>query len=469
MKISHLSRTAAAVGALLLVSTGCASERSDNGDVAAPASSASADGASSDAKFGTLDSPCGEGDGGPATEQGVTADSITIGYGDDRGFTASPGLSAEMGDAISAMIAWCNEQGGINGRTIKGNQYDAAYTQAPQVMQKACASDFMLVGHGFALDEAAEPVRVGCNLPSVPGFTVGPNASMGPMKYQAVPLPVDRYNTAPLQLAAQTYPEFKSMDVLRSTSAGVTAGTDRVIAALKTMDITPKDCGVVFNQEGDPSYVPFAEKLKSCGVESTFTANTPGPGQFSMLEALKRVGADILYFGEATWYSPAVAEFNKSGAGDVLRTGIMFQPFENADTVPAVAKYLELMEASDGKIALLGMQATSSFLLWATAADACGADLTRQCVINELSQIHEWTGGGLHAETDPGDAQPASCAVLLSLKGSTWTQEAPKEKGEFACDDSWVIDTDKSTWNAELNEDRISTKFLTDKVLKPTV
>ena len=37
----------------------------------------------------------------------------------------SPGLNQEMSDAIKAMIAWCNEQGGINGRTVKGNYYDA--------------------------------------------------------------------------------------------------------------------------------------------------------------------------------------------------------------------------------------------------------------------------------------------------------------------------------------------------------
>jgi len=125
--------------------------------------------------FGTLPSPCGKGDAKGATDQGVTDTAIRIGYGDDRGFSGSPGLDQEMGDAIKGMIKWCNDQGGILGRQIQGDFYDAAITQVNTVTQQACKSDFMLVGEGWALDEAAEGTRVGCNLAAVPGYTVGPD------------------------------------------------------------------------------------------------------------------------------------------------------------------------------------------------------------------------------------------------------------------------------------------------------
>ena len=60
------------------------------------------------------------------------------------------------------------------------------------------------------------------------------------------------------------------------------------------------------------------------------------------------------------------------------------------------------MEANGGEVALLGMQTASAFMLWATAAKACGSDLTRECVLNEADGIDEWTGGGLHVPSDPG-------------------------------------------------------------------
>ncbi len=115
-----------------------------------------------------------------------------------------------------------------------------------------------------------------------------------------------------------------------------------------------------------------------------------------------------------------------------------FQMLENADKVPAVKKYVDLVSEQGGKTALLGMQAASSFLLWAAAADECGSDLTRQCMVNELSNIHEWDGGGLHAVTDPGKNMPATCGLMTSLKGSTYAQAFPSTAGEFKCDPKYL-------------------------------
>lgn len=463
------ARAGAVALALALVTSACASHRTgpDVTGAAAPAATAGGSAAGQE-RFGTLASPCGAGDAKGATDQGITDEQITVGYGDDRGFPSAPGLSKELGDAVSALIGWCNEQGGINGRTIKGNQYDAAYMQAPQVMQKACRSDFMLVGQGFAMDESAEQIRVGCNLPTVAGFTVGSAATMGPMHFEPVPYPKDFANTASLHQAKELVPGFeKKMDVLLSTSPGVTAGTDKIKAVLTSMGIDPLDCGVKFSQDGDSSYVPFAQKVKKCGAKALFTSDSPDAGQFSFLQSLDRVGADPALVYEATWYSTAVSKWNTQGIGDNLHIGMVFQPLENADLVPAVKKYVDLVEAEKGKTALLGMQAASAFLLWATAAKSCGSELTRQCMVDELSQVHEWTGGGLHAPTDPGRNMPTDCSLMLKLTGQEFRQIAPKKRGAFHCDKDYVVKTDSSTWGTELDKNRISTTFLTPDVIKP--
>ena len=140
----------------------------------AVAAQGSAVAASSPQKFGTLASPCGPGSATGATDQGVTNKTISIGYGDDAGYSGQPGLDQEMGDAVKAMIAWCNAQGGIDGRKIVGDYYDAAVLNVNQQMTQACKTDFMMVGQGFSLDELGEQTRLGCNLVQVPGFAVGP-------------------------------------------------------------------------------------------------------------------------------------------------------------------------------------------------------------------------------------------------------------------------------------------------------
>jgi len=455
----------------MVVTSACASDREGDAVVSAGSPSVAGETASaSEAVFGTLESPCGAGDASGATDQGVSDTEIKIGYGDDRGFAKSPGLNKEMGDAVAAMIDWCNAQGGINGRKIVGTHYDAAMTQANAVMQNACTSEFMMVGHGFAMDQTSEQTRVACNLASVPGFTVSPDAANGPMTYQGVPFPVDYANGSQWFQIAEMYPDLVGgFDVVDSTMPTIISANTKVRSVAAAAGFTLKNCGVTLNYDGESSYVPFAEKFKECGVNGLWTSRSPVPAEFNFVKALDQAGIDPIFIGEATWYGDAVRTWNSdSGLLDNLHAGMTFQMLENADAVPAVQQYTELVAEAGGKTALLGMQATSSFLLWATAAKECESDLTRQCMIDELSQIHEWDGGGLHAVTDPGDNMPATCGLVVTLKGAEYTQAFPAEAGTFECDDRYRVATDTSTWGTELGPDRISTKYLNPNIIRPT-
>ncbi|MFE1781703.1 ABC transporter substrate-binding protein [Streptomyces sp. NPDC059506] len=459
-------RGAALVALLALTVPACATDR--GGSDAVPGNAAGDSATAAAEKFGTLDSPCGEGDAKGATDKGVTDTEIRIGYGDDRGFSQSPGLNKEMGDAVEALVAWCNEQGGINGRKVVGNLHDAAMTQANTAMQDACRSDFMLVGHGFAYDGAAEQTRIACKLPMVPGFTVSPHVANAPMSYQAMPFPADYVNTGIWHNAVKLYPELKKgLAVVNHTSPALVSANAKSVEGWKSAGVKPLDCGVTLNYAGESSYVPFAEKYKSCGADGLWNSRSATPSQFNLLQAVDQVGLDPVLFFEATWYTDAVAKWNTAGLADKLHVGMQYQPFENASEVPAVKAYTDLVTAEGGKTSLLGMQAASSFLLWATAAEQCGSELTRQCVVDKLSAVHEWTGGGLHAATDPGANLPSECVVVLRLTKNTWKQTRPAEAGEFDCDDSYLFRLSKKNWGTELNKDRISTEFLTDDVIEP--
>ena len=63
--------------------------------------------------------------------------------------------------------------------------------------------------------------------------------------------------------------------------------------------------------------------------------------------------------------------------------------------------------------AYLGLQSWSAWLLFAQAARDCGSHLTRTCVYDNAKKVHDWTGGGLHAQTDPGANTGAGCFVVL--------------------------------------------------------
>ena len=249
--------------------------------------------------FGTLPSPCGKGHATGATDTGVTNSTINIAYGDDRGFSGDPGLDQEMGDAVKAMVSWCNAQGGINGRKIVGDYYDAAVLNVNQVTTEACKTDFMLVGEGFALDGAAEQTRLGCNLAAVPGFTVDSVVANAYEQYQASPNPA---NYSPVSAAYEAKKLFGSktqhVGEYNSTLSSQAQSMAKAVQAYTAAGWKFVDCPFQINYNGEPSYTPFVQKLQSCGAQIVYNDSTPGPTLYGALEAENQIGYDPIWIEE---------------------------------------------------------------------------------------------------------------------------------------------------------------------------
>lgn len=95
--------------------------------------------------------------------------------------------------------------------------------------------------------------------------------------------------------------------------------------------------------------------------------------------------------------------------GTVIR--MTYHPLEEADKWPGTKKYLDINEKYNkgGETSGLGIQSTSAWLLFVTAANACGeknsGELTRDCILKEAAAVDKWTGGGLHGEQNPKQAR----------------------------------------------------------------
>lgn len=438
------------------------------GVIAAPPVSG-ASSAISSTKFGTLASPCGKGHATGATDQGVTNSTIHIAYGDDRGFSGVPGLDQEMGDAVKDMIAWCNAQGGIDGRKIVGDYYDAAVTNVGSVMTEACKKDFMLVGEGFALDGVAEGTRLGCNLAAVPGFTVAPVVANAYEMYQASPNPADY---SPVSSAYEITKLF-GKKTQKAGEYNSTLSTQQASMAKAVQAYTEAgwkfvpNCQFQVNYNGEASYAPFVQKLQSCGVQVVYNDSTPGPTLYGALEAENQIGYNPIWVEDSGAYTAAFAQWNTAGLGNNVYVRLSYEPLEAAKVVPAVAQYLAIVKKYGGLTSQLGEQSTSSFLLWATEAKACGSDLTRQCMINHLATVTNWTGGGLNASGNPAKNLPPSCGLLMKLNGTKWVQAYPKKLGTFDCSSKYVARNSGSVVGTTLNPQRYATQYATASVMKP--
>jgi hypothetical protein len=437
------------------------------GVVVSPATGGAASGSTT--KFGTLPSPCGKGSAKGATDTGVTNSTINIAYGDDRGFSGLPGLDQEMGDAVKAMVAWCNSQGGINGRKIVGDYYDAAITNVGSVMTQACKKDFMLVGEGFALDSLGEQTRLNCNLAAVPGFTVSPQVANAYEMYQATPNPADYSPVSSAYEITKLFGKAKTQKVgqYNSTLSTQQVSMAKAVQAYTTTGWKFLNCPVQINYNGEANYTPFVQKLQSCGAQIVYNDSTPGPTLYGALQAQNQINYNPIWVEDSGAYTQAFAQWNTAGLGNNVYVRISYEPLEAAKVVPAVAQYISIVKKSGGLISQLGEQSTSSFLLWATAAKACGSTLTRQCMINNLSKVTSWTGGGLNAPGNPSKNLPPSCGLLMKLSGTKWVQAYPKKLGTFDCSPKYIAKNTGSVIGTPLNAQRYSTQYATSTVIKP--
>ena len=75
-----------------------------------------------------------------------------------------------------------------------------------------------------------------------------------------------------------------------------------------------------------------------------------------------------------------------------------------------------------------GAQSWSAWLMFAQAARDCDLedDLTRSCVLEGAAAVTDWTGGGLHVATNPGDERGAECTLVLQVQDGEFTRFAPR-------------------------------------------
>jgi hypothetical protein len=390
--------------------------------------------------FGDLGRICEDGDASGATDVGVTDDTIQIGTITDKGFTSRPGLNQEMYDAAVAFAGWCNSLGGINGREVVVEDRDAAMLSFNTEIVEACEADFALVGGGAVLDDSDNGGREACGLPNFPGYVVSAGARAGGLQVQALPNPVGNINVGPYRIIADTDPDvIDRMGIITASFGSVIDVRDDTVAAASELGYEVVYSGD-YDSLGESNWRPFAEAIRDADVQVfDFVGEPTYLGQ--LLLALDEIDYHPKYIVlNANFYDTLFLETSGSIAENTF-VRLQFTPLELADQNAATADYLALMEEfnPDGKVALLGMQAMSSMLLWAQSAAACGNELTRDCLLDEAGSVTEWTGGGLHALQNPAEQRPGNCFLSMEMTPEAFVvsdELTDPNDGIFNCDDA---------------------------------
>jgi ABC-type branched-subunit amino acid transport system substrate-binding protein len=430
----------ASVTALILVAASCGSRLSDDEIRAAAGGGtgpvASASDATSTARtgdgtmFGTIASPCGPGDASGATDIGVSDSEIHVVTIADPANTAKPGLNQGVFDSMRAFEKWCNDQGGINGRKLVVEQRDAALFDYDTQVKHACENAFALVGGIGTLDDLGAQDQVDCGLPNVPAAAVSALQTGADFTFQPLPNPTNTYNVGPAKWDAAREPDaIKRAAALRTQLSITENQSNRLVEAYEKVgfDFTYIEAAAI----GETNWAPIVIAMKNQGIRfMTLTSSFEEVIPLQNEMALQGFEPDLTELETNFYNAKYPAQAGSVADGTFVRLTAF--PFEEADRNPATKAYLDALDAAvpGSEPELLGVQAFSAGLLWATAVKTLGSAVTRSGLVDALSAIHEWDGGGLHGTSDPGDNLPAPCYIIMKVDGGGFVREYPKESSE---------------------------------------
>jgi ABC-type branched-subunit amino acid transport system substrate-binding protein len=440
--MKHL-RWIVVVCVVAIVASGCSRSDDDRGAGASSTTSSTAAAAASGGSFGTLKDVCGPGDAKGATAQGVTDDSIKVATFADPGFAGRPGLDQELFDSAKVFAEWCNAAGGVNGRKIEIDYRDAALTDYQARMVESCRDDFFMAGGGAVFDNTGVNDRLECLLPDIAGYVVTPEARSADLLVQPLPNPFTNQTVGEFRWLGKKFPKTtKKVGIL-----GADIATTTIIAKAQRQAVEKLGWKLVYDDKfpaaGPADWTPYAQGMKDKGVEGLIWVGDP-ENLAKLEEAMTNTNYNVDWVrADTNQYDDKLIEL----AGDLLQPTYIptaFVPFSEAKSNPATQQYLDLFAqyAPDAKTkALLGLQAWSAWLLFAESVKACGSDVTRKCVYDHAKSVHEWTGGGLHAPTDPGNNVGTLCFAMVKAtpKGFVVVDVKPNE-GQFNCSKQNRID-----------------------------
>jgi len=446
MSVKYRHLAVAIVAVVALVAASCSSRAEDSGSTSdngggGATTTAPVDGdLASSPDFGSLEAPCGPGDGDVSVDpdqNGGATDVIRVATATDKGFEISPGLNQEMEDSAKAFVAWCNEQGGVQGLPLELITLDGGVFNAVSVIEEACDSAFAMVGGGLVFDFQVFPRFHECEMIDIAGFTVSVEKAMSNGMAQPLPNPSNQQPSGWAEWMKTNYPDqIERTAVLWGNAPAIETQAAQVIETLEKVGGFTVVDEIVYNTIGESNWAPFAQRLRDNNVEAMTFVGQPA-NLVSLLRSMDEIGyRPPVIVQQTNFYDDVLTEgAGRLADGVFVRTS--YSLFEEPDNFPAMAKYLAVMDKynPNGKKAGLGIQGMSAYLLFVTAANKCLDEgdgvLERECVLEAALSFDSWDGGGLHSPGNPADNEGAACEIMMEIIDGEFVRNFP----EFGSDD----------------------------------
>ncbi len=364
---------------------------------------------------------CEKGPGGTSTVRGVSDKTINIATFADPGNTVEPGLNEEFFQFAGAFAKWCNAAGGIDGRKIVVDDRDGALFNAAQVTNQACQQDFMSVGGGLALDQSAVSVRVACGLGQITDFTVSNQAVDAAEQVNPGGNSNSEVEAGWYGALAKKYPQ-----AIKEFGTGAQNTPSIIEPTEKWRDAAEQQGYKVVDFQEPPltvtDWTSYVEEAQTKGVKALEPSDDSAIAPY--LQAMNTAGYNPAFiFLTTQFYGSATIKAAQGIKLPPTYTETQTWPFELASQSPGLEQMEAIMHkyAAGDTIDQDDELATSSWVLFAKAATACGSTLTVSCVLGHAAAQKNWTGGGVFAPVaqlamSNQNPTPSDCFVLMQVE-----------------------------------------------------
>ena len=373
--------------------------------------------------------PCGKGKATGSTDIGVSNDTITIATIQDIG-GPRPGLFEAPQKAVDAFVQYCNSLGGINGRKLELIKYDSELLQSYPQYVKACDEAFAIVGEAVIFDDAGVKPTTECGIPSLPTTSTAPRQTSDNV-INPLPNPPGEFAAARYEWLKRTYPDAPKHAAILYPSTSTTRNSgEKQKAGLTKLGWKFGYTGVT--EINVVNWGPFVDQIRQNDTTYMYMVadfvNWAGIQREMQAQGVKVEVMD----GISSLYTPEYLDQAGPAAEGTL-IPLQTAPFEEAKQIPELATFLKWMKKLGGKPTSLAVTSWSAGLLFATAAQSLGSDVTRDGLLAALKDIHQWNGNGIQATADPGAKASSGCFLYLQVKNEKFVRLYPKKKATFAC------------------------------------
>ena len=364
-----------------------------------------------------------------ASDTGVTSSEIRLGTVSDVSGVV-PGLALSTFQAMQAVAAYINSEGGICGRRIvldlRDDQTTANGNKAST--QEACAQDFALVGSFSAFDDGGAKTVGQMKCPDMSAFTTtAERGQSNPYTYPIYPNRPDYFVVASANYIKRTRPDVIGNAAIVWLNAGVAA----VNARARVKGYESAGFRFVYQEAAavlETSYTPFVVEMKN---------HNPPVKFFTMVADTQSIVRMLQAMDQQDWH-PAVMQFDlqvytpqfldlAQGTGQGALLWLNSAMFEEAAKYPEMQRYLEWLQrvTPGAEPDTFGLFAWSAGRLFQQLATQIGPNLTRAKLVAALNATTAWTGHGLHPPMNVAHRLPAGCELFGEVRGNGYVRRSP--------------------------------------------